>query len=44
MGTEGFPFYYLMVIKQMCLYEPEGEDRKRLQIPRAHAAALIAAR
>ena len=34
-------YYYLMVIKQMYLYEPEGEDRKRLQVPRAHAAALV---
>ena len=34
-------YYYLMVIKQMYLYEPEGDDRKRLQIPRAHAAALV---
>ena len=33
-------YYYLMVIKQMYLYEPEGGDRKRLNVPIPHAAAL----
>ena len=33
-------YYYLMVIKQMYLYEPEGMDRARFSVPRPLALAI----
>ena len=33
-------YYYLMVIKQMYLYEPEGPDRSRFAVPRPMALAI----
>ena len=33
-------YYYLMVIKQMYLYEPEGTDRARFAVPRPLALAI----
>ena len=33
-------YYYLMVIKQMYLYEPEGTDRARFRVPRPLALAI----
>ncbi len=33
-------YYYLMVIKQMYLYEPAGEDRSRFRVPVPMASAL----
>ena len=33
-------YYYLMVIKQMYLYEPQGEDRSRFSIPLPMYAAI----
>ena len=33
-------YYYLMVIKQMYLYEPEGADRARFRVPRPMALAI----
>ena len=34
-------YYYLMVIKQMYLYQPEGEDRSRFTISRPLQGALL---
>lgn len=34
-------YYYLMVIKQMYLYEPEGSDRARFHVSRPLAGALV---
>lgn len=34
-------YYYLMVIKQMYLYQPEGDDRSRFPISRPLQGALI---
>ncbi|MDE2895401.1 MAG: NADH-quinone oxidoreductase subunit N [Chloroflexota bacterium] len=34
-------YYYLMVIKQMYLYEPEGSDRERFHVSRPLAGALV---
>lgn len=33
-------YYYLMVIKQIYLYEPEGTDRARFSVPRPMALAI----
>ncbi len=34
-------YYYLMVIKQMYLYEPDAQERSRLRVPVSTSAALL---